>query len=74
MERDLPESFVGLAEDEQDRRIDLALSVVWRWATAEGADHMRVEVVPSDADLARQAGLEATGSTVCASSVRSAWR
>ncbi len=61
VERDLPESFVGLAEDEQDRRIDLALSFVWRWAEAEGADRMRVEVVPRDADLARQTGLEATG-------------
>ncbi|WP_258725859.1 hypothetical protein [Cellulomonas sp. NS3] len=61
MERDLPESFTTLAEDEQDRRIDLALSVVWCWAAEEGADRMRVEVMPSDADLARRVGLEASG-------------
>lgn len=60
MERDLPASFTGLDEDEQDRRMDAALSVVWGWAEAEGADRTRVEVTSRDREVVRQAGLHAT--------------
>ena len=56
-ERDLPEEFLALDEDEQDRRVEATITVVFTWAKELGADRVEAHIISTERHVAERAGL-----------------